>query len=133
MTCCFSGTVCHMKIKVEKNDCLGKQFLKAFHNIIMGIFLPICFAYIYYAHCLCVHQRDLLQSQDNNCLPLKTTNSQNSELKSNPFKVRKGFILALLSQMSLCECCSCGSPTTFKTINPTDNPRNSIYQLGRGT
>lgn len=41
-----------------------KQFLKALHNIehepfkiSMEIFLPICFAYIYYAHCVYAHQK----------------------------------------------------------------------------
>lgn len=41
-----------------------KQFLKALYNIehepfkiSVEIFLPICFAYIYYAHCVCAHQK----------------------------------------------------------------------------
>lgn len=67
---------------------LEKQFLKAFHNIehepfkiSMEIFLPIDFAYIVYAHCMCT-KRDLLKSQGNNCLPLKIRNSSKTELMS---------------------------------------------------
>lgn len=68
LTCCFSSTVCHKKIKTEtKMIVFKKQLLKAFHNIehepfkiSMEIFLPICFAYIYiyiyYAH-VYVHQK----------------------------------------------------------------------------
>lgn len=122
----FPNIVCHKKIKIEtKNDCLRKTILKAFHNIehepfkiSMEIFLPIDFAYIVYAHCMCT-KRDLLKSQGNNCLPLKIRNSPKTELIE--CEVCKGFTFALLSQMSLCDCCSCESPTTFKTINSTVN------------
>jgi len=31
LTCCFSGTVCHKKIKIEtKNDCLLKSIFESF-------------------------------------------------------------------------------------------------------
>lgn len=64
LTCCFSGTVCHKKIKIEtKMIVFQKQLLKAFHNIehepfeiSMEIFLSICFAYIYYAHFVCAKE-----------------------------------------------------------------------------
>lgn len=92
--------------------------------------------HIYPLHTVCVHtQRDLLKSQDNNnCLPLKMRNSQNTELKSNQSEVCKGFSLALLSQMSLCDCCSCGPPATFQTINPTVIIQGvQFHQVGKGT
>lgn len=71
LTCCFSSTICHKKIKIETNKqtnkrmiVFEKQLLKAFHNIehepfkiSVKIFLPICFAYIYYALCMCTPTR----------------------------------------------------------------------------
>lgn len=62
--------------------------------------------------CMCT-KRDLLKSQDNNCLPLKIRNSQKTQLTS--VKSAKVSLLLCFHR------CPCGSPTTFKMISPIVN------------
>lgn len=76
--------------------------------------LHICTMHTVHVHA----KRDLSKLQAHNCLPLKTRNSQNTKPKPDQSEVCKGSILALLSQMSLCEL-FLWFPTTFKTRNPT--------------
>ena len=83
--------------------------------------------------CTCT-PKEIYQSHGNNHLPLNVTNSQNTELKSNQSEVCKGFTPALFSQTFLCNCYSCGPPTTFRTINPTVIIQAVLFhQVGRRT
>lgn len=127
LTCCFSSTVCHKKLKTEtKNDCLFKNnFWKLLTTLSMNLLelvrksfcpsaLHICTMHTVHVHA----KRDLSKLQAHNCLPLKTRNSQNTKPKPDQSEVCKGSILALLSQMSLCECCSYGSQLLLKQETP---------------
>lgn len=62
--------------------------------------------------CMCT-EKDLLKSRDKNCLSLKIRNSQKTQLTS--VKSAKVSLLLCFHR------CPHGSPTTFKTINPTGN------------
>lgn len=88
----------------------------------MEIFLPICFAYIctyiHTMHMVCVDTKEVNWSHGKQLWTFKEK-PPNTELKSNQSQVHNGFVLALLSQVCLCECFSCGPPTTYKTTDLT--------------
>lgn len=74
-----------------------------------------------YAHGVCGHQRGLLEPRGKQLQTLKEK-PPNPKLKSS-LKFTKGFLLALLSQMCLCECFFLWTPNHLQ--NNRSNAHNT--------